>query len=211
MDLGIKGRRALVTASSGGMGYNVARALAEEGADLLLFSRSIEKLREVSAEIERTYGVNVVAQQGDMTNLDDVEALTSRLAGLDGPDIVVLLTGRPPTPLPPTLEETEPSRWQEAYEVQLASVVRVVNGVVPLMVDRGWGRIIAITSAHAKQPMVGHALSTVFRAGVTAYMKGLSNEVGAHGITVNCIAPALIDTSHRRGLLRTPTRRRRTA
>ena len=68
------------------------------------------------------------------------------------------------------------------------------------MIDgRDWGRIIAITSAHAKQPMVGHALSTVFRAGVTAYMKGLAAEVAGDRITVNCVAPALIDTSHRTG------------
>ena len=199
MDLGIKGRRALVTASSGGMGRNIAHALAAEGADLVLFSRSTERLREVASEIQQAYGVDVVPLPGDMTNLEDVKDLTSKLADLGGPDIVVLVSGRPPTPLRPTLEETDSSRWQEAYEVQLAGVVRVVNGVVPLMVSAGWGRIIAVTSAHAKQPMVGHALSTVFRAGVTAYMKGLANEVGAHGITVNCVAPALIDTSHRTG------------
>jgi 3-oxoacyl-[acyl-carrier protein] reductase len=67
------------------------------------------------------------------------------------------------------------------------------------MLARGWGRIIAVTSASAKQPMASHALSTVFRAGVTAYMKGLANEIGGSGITVNCVAPALIDTSHRTG------------
>ena len=67
------------------------------------------------------------------------------------------------------------------------------------MADRGWGRVIAVTSAHAKQPMVGHALSTVFRAGVTAYLKGLALEVADQGITVNCVAPALIDSSHRTG------------
>jgi 3-oxoacyl-[acyl-carrier protein] reductase len=67
------------------------------------------------------------------------------------------------------------------------------------MVERGWGRIIAVTSASVKQPMAVHALSTVFRAGVTAYMKGLANEIGSRGITVNCVAPALVDTSHRTG------------
>ena len=67
------------------------------------------------------------------------------------------------------------------------------------MLERGWGRIIAITSASVKEPMPHHSLSTVFRAGVTAYMKHLANEVGARGITVNCVAPALIDTSHRTG------------
>ena len=129
MDLGIKGRRALVTASSGGMGRNIAHALAAEGADLVLFSRSTERLREVASEIQQAYGVDVVPLPGDMTNLEDVKDLTSKLADLGGPDIVVLVSGRPPTPLRPTLEETDTSRWQEAYEVQLAGVVRVVNGV----------------------------------------------------------------------------------
>jgi len=112
---------------------------------------------------------------------------------------MVLLTGRPPTPLRPTLDETEQLRWDAAYRNQLSSVVEVVNQIVPLMFGRDWARVIAVTSAHAKQPAVGHALSTVFRAGVTAYMKGLAAEVAHHGVTVNCVAPALIDTSHRTG------------
>ena len=129
----------------------------------------------------------------------DVQRLSVTLRDLGGPDVVVLLTGRPPTPLRPTLAETDQSRWDEAYRNQLSAVVEVVNEVVPLMVGREWGRIIAVTSAHAKQPVVGHALSTVFRAGVTAYMKGLAAEVAAERITVNCVAPALIETSHRTG------------
>ena len=199
MDLGIKGKRALVTASSGGMGRNVADALAAEGADLFLFARSEEALRDVASTIQRTHGVDVAWQAGDMTNATDVASLAAGLGDLGGVDIAVLLTARPPTPLRPTLEETDSDRWQAAYDNQLASVIHLVNGVAPLMVDRGTGRIIAITSAHAKQPMVGHALSTVFRAGVTAYMKGLAGELGPHGITVNCVAPALIETSHRTG------------
>jgi 3-oxoacyl-[acyl-carrier protein] reductase len=81
----------------------------------------------------------------------------------------------------------------------LWAVIQVLNSILPLMSERNWGRIIAITSASVKEPMAEHALSTVFRAGVTAYMKGLANEVGSRGITVNCVAPALIDTSHRTG------------
>ena len=77
--------------------------------------------------------------------------------------------------------------------------IQVTKGVMPMMLERGWGRVIAITSSSVKQPMPHHSLSTVFRAGVTAYMKHLANEVGGHGITANCVAPALIDTSHRTG------------
>lgn len=197
MDLGIKGKVALVTASSGGMGRNIAHALAAEGADVVLFARTEDKLRQVCAEIEARHGVRATAVAGSMTEAADIARLAAVLATLSGPDIAVFVTGRPPNPLRDALDENELPRWDEAYDVQLRSVVQLVNGVVPQMAAKGWGRVIAITSASAKQPMAKHALSTVFRAGVSAYMKTLANELGAKGVTVNCVAPALIDTSHR--------------
>jgi 3-oxoacyl-[acyl-carrier protein] reductase len=199
MDLGIKGKLALVTASSRGMGRNVAHALAAEGVNPVLFARSPEELETVAREIREQHGVKAFAVAGSMLDASDVHRLAAMLKHLGGPDIVVLVTGRPPNPLRDTLQETEQTRWDEAYRNQLWSVIQVINDVVPLMRGRGWGRIIAVTSASAKQPMAVHALSTVFRAGVTAYMKGLANELGPEAITVNCVAPALIDTSHRTG------------
>lgn len=199
MDLGISGKVALVTASSGGMGRNIAHALAAEGANVALFARSADKLKVVAQELEQQHGVKAVAVPGSMLVTEDVQRLATTLQDLGGTDIVVLVTGRPPNPLRATLEENEEARWQEAYQNQLWSVIQVVNGVVPAMLKRGWGRIIAVTSASAKQPMATHAISTVFRAGVTAYMKGLANEIGTTGITVNCVGPALVDTSHRTG------------
>jgi 3-oxoacyl-[acyl-carrier protein] reductase len=199
MDLGIKNKLALVTASSDGMGRNIAHTLAAEGANLVLFSRSEDKLRTVCQEIEARYGVKATAVAGDMTSHDDVLRLAETLKSLGGPDILVLVSARPPNPLRETLKEDEPSRWDQAYRAQLWSIIDLVTVTVPQMLDRGWGRIVAVTSASAKQPMAVHALSTVFRAGVTAYMKGLAAEVAPHGITVNCVAPALIDTSHRQG------------
>jgi 3-oxoacyl-[acyl-carrier protein] reductase len=199
MDFGIKGKLALVTASSGGMGKNIAQTLAAEGANIVLFARTGDKLRAIAQEIEETYGVKAIAVAGSMTDHDDVHRLADTLKEHGGVDIVVLVSGRPPNPLRDTLDETEQQRWDEAYRSQLWGVIEVVNGLAPQMQGRGWGRIVAVTSASAKQPMAVHALSTVFRAGVTAYMKGLANELGSHGITVNCVAPALIDTSHRTG------------
>jgi 3-oxoacyl-[acyl-carrier protein] reductase len=200
MDLGIGGKVALVTASSGGMGLNIARAMAAEGVHIVLFARSAEKLEAAAAEIVHAHGVQVLPVVGDMLVRADVERLAAATrARFGGLDILVLNTGRAPNPLRATLEETEAGRWREAYDNQLWSVIQVVNGVMPLMMGRAWGRIIAITSASVKQPMPHHSLSTVFRAGVTAYVKHLANEVGVHGITANCVAPALIDTSHRTG------------
>lgn len=198
MDLGIKGRTALVTASSTGMGRNIAHALAAEGVNLVLFARSAETLRGVAHEIAETHGVKSLAVPGDMLVRADVERLTATLQhDCGGPDIVVLNTARPPNPIRATLDESDAQRWHEAYHNQLWAVIQVANSVIPLMLARGWGRIIAITSASVKEPMPHHSLSTVFRAGVTAYMKHLANEVGANGITVNCVAPALIETPHR--------------
>ena len=200
MDLGIKGKTALVTASSGGMARNIAFALAAEGVNLVLFARSADKLQGVADDIRRQHGVRTLAVPGSMLVAADVERLVASMkAEFGGPDILVLVTGRPPNPLRATLEETEQGRWDEAYQNQLWSAINVITHVVPPMTERGWGRIIAITSASVKQPMPHHALSTVFRAGVTAYMKHLANELGPSGITVNCVAPALIDTSHRTG------------
>jgi 3-oxoacyl-[acyl-carrier protein] reductase len=199
VDFGIKDKLALVTASSDGMGRNVAHTLAAEGANLVLFSRSKDKLHTTCHEIEARYGVKATAVAGDMTSHNDVLRLAETLRSLGGPDILVLVSARPPNPLRETLKEDEQARWDQAYRAQLWSMIDLVTVTVPQMLDRGWGRIVAVTSASAKQPMAVHALSTVFRAGVTAYMKGLAAEVAPHGITVNCVAPALIDTSHRQG------------
>jgi 3-oxoacyl-[acyl-carrier protein] reductase len=199
MDLGIKGKLALVTASSGGMGRNIAHALAAEGANVVLFARTAEKLQAVAQEIEQQHGVKAIPVAGSMTEKADVQRLAKVMQEHGGVEIVVLVSGRAPNPLRATLDEPEQARWDEAYRSQLWGVIEVVNGVAPQMLERGWGRIIAVTSASAKEPMKTHSLSTVFRAGVTAYMKGLANEIGGKGITVNCVAPALIDTSHRQG------------
>ncbi len=202
MNLGIAGKTALVTASSEGMGKNIAHALAAEGVNVVLFARSQDKLEAVTCDIKRVYGVQALAVAGDMTVAADVLNLTATLENaFGGPDIFVLNTGRAPNPIRATLDEIDASRWQQAWQTQLWGAIQVAKGVVPLMLKRNhhWGRVIAITSASVKEPMQNHCLSTVFRAGVTAYMKHLASEVGAYGITVNCVSPALIDTSHRTG------------
>lgn len=200
MDLGIAGKTALITASSMGMGRNIAHTLAAEGANVVLFARSADKLRSVAEELQALHKVRAIAVSGDLLATEDIDRLADTMAhSIGAPDILILNTGRAPNPLRATLDENETQRWQQAYENQLLSVINVANRVVPTMRGKGWGRIVAITSASVKEPMAHHSLSTVFRAGVTAYMKHLANELGAEGITVNCVAPALIDTSHRVG------------
>lgn len=195
MDLGIRGKVAVVTASSSGLGKAVAEALAAEGAKLVLFARSADLLRTVAAEIEKERNVPVLAVPGDMRSAADVERLVAEMQKTFGaPDILVLNTGRPPRALREVLQETDDERWEDAYQTQLKAAVQVASRIVPLIVERGWGRVIAITSASVKQPMLHHGLSTVFRAGLTAYMKHLANEVAAKGVTVNTVGPGSIDT-----------------
>ena len=195
MNLGITGKTAIVTASSGGLGEYAARALAAEGVNLVLFARSADTLRTPAAEMSAQYGVRVLPVAGDMRVAADVDRLLSEtLREFGDPHILVLNTGRPPVPMREVLDETEDARWQDAYETQLRGAVRVVNKVAPLMVARGWGRIVGITSASVKQPMTKHGLSTVFRAGLTGYLRHLANETAAQGVTVNTICPASVGT-----------------
>jgi len=198
MDLGLSERVALVTASSGGMGRNIAHTLAREGANIVLFARSEEPLRSLAVSLKDEYGVKALPVVGSLLETGDIDRLFSTITENFGRlDVAVLNTGRAPAPLRATLDETEKSRWDQSYEILLSAIIDVALHAHPLMAQHNWGRIIAITSASVHLPMPHHALSTVFRAGVEAYMQHLSGEVGASGITVNCVAPALIDASHR--------------
>lgn len=198
MDLGIAGRTALVTASSAGMGRNIAHALAAEGVRIALYARTADRLEAIAREIAARHGVETLPVAGDMRSDADVQRLAAAIQmRFGGLDILILNTGRAPNPIRAAVDECDEARWHEAYQTQLWGAIQVTKGVLPLMLGRGWGRIVAITSASVKAPMAHHSLSTVFRAGVTAYMKHLANEIGHEGITVNCVAPALIDSSHR--------------
>jgi 3-oxoacyl-[acyl-carrier protein] reductase len=195
MNLGIAGRTAIVTAANGGLGSAVASRLAAEGANLVLFSRSQEALVEMAAGLERQHGVRALAVAGDMGVRQDVQRLVTQVQDtFGGPDILVLNTGRPPLPGRDLMDETDDARWEEAYRTQLWGAMLVSQAIAPLLVQRKWGRIVCIGSASVKQPMPRHVLSTVFRAGVTGLMKHLANEVGAHGVTVNTVCPASVET-----------------
>jgi 3-oxoacyl-[acyl-carrier protein] reductase len=166
----------------------------------VLFARSADKLAELAATIEADHGVKALPVAGSILEADDIARLYATIGQEYGRlDVAVFSTGRAPTPLRATLGETEKSRWDQSYEILLGGIIELALGAVPLMAANKWGRIVAITSASVALPMPHHALSTVFRAGVEAYMQHLSGEVGADGITVNCVAPALIDAAHRSG------------
>lgn len=194
MDLGIAGKRAVVIAGTNGLGRACAEALAAEGVDLALLARNAARLDAVAAELAGRHGVAVAAIAGDVTRQEDVRALRGRLAASGGVDILVLNTPRPPSPMRDFLDETEDARWERACRDQLESALFVLRHITPLLLGKGWGRIIGITSASVKQPMPRHAVSSIFRAGVQAALKHLVDEVAPHGVTVNAVAPATILT-----------------
>jgi 3-oxoacyl-[acyl-carrier protein] reductase len=193
MDLGIAGKRALVTGGSSGLGLACARALAAEGVDVVLYARSRDGLENARRTLLEESRVSVDLVAGDMRDRADVVALRRRVEASGGVDVLVLNTPRPPSPMREFLSEDD-TRWEQAYESQLRGALIVLREIAPLISNRGWGRIVAITSASVKQPMPRHALSTSFRAGVQAALKHLAHELGPHGVTVNSVAPATVLT-----------------
>jgi 3-oxoacyl-[acyl-carrier protein] reductase len=198
MDLGIAGKRALVIGGSAGLGYAVSERLAQEGVNLVIFSRDSKKLETARDALTSAWGVKVDYVAGDITNPDDIEKLKQAVVESGGLEILVLNTPPPPRPQYDFLDETDDQRWEDAYQWQLKGALLILRKFAPLLVGSGWGRIVAITSASVKEPLPKHALSTIFRAGVQAALKTLSMELAEHGVTVNSVAPAVIitDTYH---------------
>jgi 3-oxoacyl-[acyl-carrier protein] reductase len=194
VNLGLSGRRAVVTGASSGLGLACAEALAAEGADLVLFARREAALIEAESHLRAAGAPSVVSVRGDITERADVCHLREQLVTSGGFDVLILNTPRPPSPMRELLDETEDERWDLAYRRQLEGPLFVLRELAPLLRDRSWGRIVAITSASVKQPMARHALSTVYRAGLQAALKHLSQELGPYGVTVNAVAPATVVT-----------------
>jgi len=193
MDLGIKGKRALIVGGSQGLGLAVSERLAAEGVNLLLFARGRERLAECQERLRGACGVEVDTCAGDITSQQDTDQIAAQAASL-GVQILVLNTPRPPSPMRDFLEENEQERWDQGYQQQLHGALLVLRKVTPAIMKTGWGRIVAITSATIKQPLPRHAVSTIFRAGVQAALKHVAMEVAAHGVTVNSVAPATVMT-----------------
>jgi 3-oxoacyl-[acyl-carrier protein] reductase len=194
MDMGIAGKRAVVVGGSSGLGYAVCEALAAEGVNLVVFSRDPQRLALCQKELHGKFGVAVDTCAGDITSEADIDRLAASSSELGGVQILIVNTPRPPSPMRNFLEETEQARWDVAFQQQLHGALLVLRKLTPLLMNSGWGRIVAITSATVKQPLPRHAMSTIFRAGVQAALKHLAMEVAERGVTVNAVAPATILT-----------------
>lgn len=199
MDMGLRGKKALVLASSQGLGKAVAKQLAAEGADVMLASRNEDKLKAVQQELLGLGGGGRVEYcVTDVTRKQDIDALMSKTGDWSGGriDILVNNSGGPPSG---TFESLTDEDWERAFELNVLSYVRLIRGALPLMKQHG-GHIANIASSSIKQPISGLILSNTFRTGVFGMAKTLSQELGPYGILINTIAPGRIGTDRIREL-----------
>jgi len=192
MDLGLKGKIALVAAASRGLGRAVAEELAAEGCALVLCSRSEEAIKRTAKEIEQVAGAEVLAVACDVANADEVARLVQSGAERFGRiDILVSNAGGPPAG---KFESLSQEQWEAATRLTLFSAIELARHVLPGMKERGWGRILNITSIAVKQPVENLILSNSLRAAVTGFARTLANEVATFGVTVNNIVPGYTRT-----------------
>jgi 3-oxoacyl-[acyl-carrier protein] reductase len=187
MDLGLKGKVALVAASSQGLGFATARELGAEGASLIICSRNRSSIDRAAESIRSDTNADVLAVAADVSVTADIERLVAAGIHRFGKiDILFTNSGGPPAgPFESTTTET----WDAATRVVLNSVVDLCRLVLPGMKERRWGRILNLTSIAAKQPVDNLMLSNSLRAAVTGFAKTLAGEVAPFGITVNNILP----------------------
>jgi 3-oxoacyl-[acyl-carrier protein] reductase len=198
MDLGLRGKTAIVAAASKGLGKGVARALAAEGANVVMFSRDEAAIGAAAAEVQLTAadGAQVVGLAADVTHQADLERVVETTVGrFSGVDIVFNNAGGPKPGMFDTLSDAD---WQAALELNLMSAIRLTRLCLTGMRARHWGRVITSTSSSVKQPLPTLMLSNAVRSATTAWSKTLADQVAQDGITVNTLAPGRIGTERLR-------------
>lgn len=192
MHMGLSGKVAWVTAASKGLGYASALGLAREGCDLAICSRDEAAVQRAAEAIRQETGRSVLAIQADVTRKEEVDRfIEAALARYGGVDILVSNTGGPPAGM---FMDFDDAAWQGAFESLLMPAVRLSRAAIPSMKERGFGRILYVTSGAVKQPIPNLILSNALRSAVTGLMKTLSAQVGRDGITVNSVAPGRVHT-----------------
>lgn len=185
MDLGIRGKRGLVCAASKGLGRGCAEALAEAGVDLVINSRTEADINATADEIADKYGVQVTPVAADITAAEGREKV---LAAVGQADILVTNAGGPP---PGVWTDWSRDDFIRAIDANMLSAVALMQALVPGMMQRGWGRVVNITSQSVRSPIAVLGLSNTARAGLTGFVAGMSRQVAGHGVCVNNILPGI--------------------
>jgi 3-oxoacyl-[acyl-carrier protein] reductase len=184
MDLGIRGKRALVCASSKGLGRGCAEALADAGVDLVLNARGSEVLEATAAEIRARYQVKVATIAADITSEGGRAAVLA-----DGPfDILVTNAGGPP---PGMWSDWSREDFIKALDANMLTPIALMQACLPGMMERGWGRVVNITSVSVKAPIAALGLSNAARTGLTGFVAGTARQVAGKGITINNLLPGI--------------------
>ncbi len=197
MDLGIRGKTALVTGASKGIGRAVAEALAGEGARVFLVARSAERLQELAKAL-REKGAEADYLATDLAREDAAERIQKALRGFGEAELFLGNTGGPP---PGAAKDLPPKAWSRAFDELFLPMVRLTQALLPGMEEKGFGRIVFVTSIAVKEPVENLALSNGIRAGLTGYLKTLSRELAPLGITANAVAPGYTATERVEALL----------
>ena len=194
MDLGLKGKKAIVCASSKGLGRGCAEALAAAGVDLVLNARTASTLEETAEAIRAAHGVNVQTVACDITT---EEGRAEVLSVLPDPDILVNNAGGPP---PGLWSDWEIDDFEKALHANMLTPIMLMKHTLPHMIDRGWGRVVNITSQSVKAPIPALGLSNSARAGLTGYVAGTSRQVAEYGVTINNLLPGIHATDRAQAL-----------
>lgn len=189
MDLGIKGKRALVTAASKGLGRGCAEALAEAGVDLVINARGAEALEATAAAL-RSRGVKVATVVADVTSEAGLAAVLAAV-GPAGVDILVTNAGGPP---PGSWETWSRADYLKAIEANMLTPISLMTALMPGMMAKGWGRVVNITSQSVKAPIASLGLSNAARTGLTGFVAGTARQVAPKGVTINNLLPGIHDT-----------------
>lgn len=191
MDLGIKGKTALVMGASQGLGRAIAEQLAAEGVDLVLASRRLDALQDVAKELTEKYSISVQCDAIDLTDTDALGAFCDRIRKDYKPDMLLNNAGGPP---PSPAIGVAQDVWKTSAQGLLFSLIQVTEAAVEGMRAKKWGRIVTIGSSGVIQPIPNLAVSNTIRGAMAGFCKTLAAEVAGDGITVNMILPGKIDT-----------------
>lgn len=183
MDLGIRGKRALVCAASKGLGRGCAEALAQAGVDLVINARGAEALEATAAAIRADHGVKVTAVAADITDPAGRQAVQAAAGAVD---ILVTNAGGPP---PGLWSDWARADFIRALDANMLTPIALMQWALPGMIARGWGRVVNITSQSVKAPIPQLGLSNTARAGLTGFVGGTSRQVATHGVTINNLLP----------------------